>query len=549
MKNQQDLFDILENADEETLGKLSEQYPLDDETAERIFHMTEQKFENFNREFADSETYQVKTVKAYGWYKAVLATAACLAICAAGIGGIANMKRKDMTAALEDTQTETTVISTEKQTETSAEKTRQQSPAVENIKPVTEIREETSAPETSIIMTDVIAVPETEITTEKSTQKITETSMMTTAVTTVTTTVKPETMPEVIIPETSQTHPQKTEISQEVVTNPPETTVLTIQETSTETTTSFTDTSVTTAVIEETEETTETTAMRRRTAQPGFYTLHHADTCAAADYDFFYGIYLKSDGSGYLIDYFDDDVTFINWDSFTISNLSQTHLYQFDGTMLNLGEYVVYERIGDEIPQEFEEWKERIQKKEEKTEPAPELPEIPGFECSYDSYVNSFRETIYTIYVNPFFAEDAPETIQQNYHLSQTYDNAEEHIYHYSDAETRVYYDTDDVRITLKQFSRGTPSYPHGYSYGFFETSPIPFNANFGYFLSVITDGQKGESNTLIWTDGNYIFELYGVGRTPAYHPTDEQLLQMAASLETISNDKLLPFPEDSDYY
>ncbi|MBR1555536.1 MAG: DUF4367 domain-containing protein [Oscillospiraceae bacterium] len=92
----EDLFSVLEHADEETLLHIAEHYPLaDKKQIEEVFAMSEKKYQagtDFTNP-AEEETYQVQITRSTGWYKSVIGAVACLAVTVGAVSAVANMKR------------------------------------------------------------------------------------------------------------------------------------------------------------------------------------------------------------------------------------------------------------------------------------------------------------------------------------------------------------------------------------------------------------------------------------------------------------------------
>ena len=502
MKNE-DLFHMLENADDETLKRIAEEFPINPDQMETVFLKSEQKYKQKtdSEPPAEQETYPVHVVKAYGWYKAVLAAAACMLICMAGIKGIAGMKHTDVSSMQQksevSTQTHTETISTRLQTEPETQKYTIKNiiPVIETDKPETETITETM----TAVMTDASEIIHTTFTTEITSAIETETS-----VSIMTSTMIPETSQEEII-EIIYTEAQN---SNDLL---PVTTIMNdmITEISTTTTESVT--------TEETTDTTETTAPFMRTANPGFYTLISNDT----QINFFDALYLDQNGESYLFTDF-GTAHLATWDSFGIY-APEVYYYDFDHEQetLQLSCGVIYEYVSDAMPSYYSQLAE---KEVNARYYAPDLPEIPGFSVSYDYYENTFREIVYMIHLHPDFPDYAPDHIEQNYMLTDpALSEMTTHVFYYDEDETRSYYENSQVWISLKQYSKKSFAYPSGYPYGHFETSPIKVGEHDGYFLSMNASGRRGNSDMLIWTDENYIYELYGIGKTSVHYAIDHQ--------------------------
>ena len=198
-QNLEDLFAVLDNADEETVRYMAEHFLFADKPeTEEVFAMSEKKYQA-GKDFtnpAEEETYEVQITRSTGLYKSVIAAVACLAVTVGAVGAVANMKRVQPEPELSAAEAVETEAVTEIQTEAQSSETTRKSaettavPKKENVM--------TSVPETlpAVAETVITSVPET----------IPE--IVTTTVQTVTETILTETVPEVIQEEVSVPEPE-----------------------------------------------------------------------------------------------------------------------------------------------------------------------------------------------------------------------------------------------------------------------------------------------------------------------------------------------------
>lgn len=89
-------MDLLDNADDEVLEKLSSLQAVDEETKRRVFSMTEKKYEKLKKSRNDAKNDSVEGVESYTrrrWMSRALAAAAALVIVGGGAGLIKLMSR------------------------------------------------------------------------------------------------------------------------------------------------------------------------------------------------------------------------------------------------------------------------------------------------------------------------------------------------------------------------------------------------------------------------------------------------------------------------
>ena len=102
MKNKKDIIDLLQNADEDTIGKITEAYPQHSKkNADRLFREIERRTSGDSSEFRGDTVSGVERYRRPGIFRKVTSVAACLAIAGAGVGtayALSRSKAPDKTA-------------------------------------------------------------------------------------------------------------------------------------------------------------------------------------------------------------------------------------------------------------------------------------------------------------------------------------------------------------------------------------------------------------------------------------------------------------------
>ena len=102
MKNKKDIIDLLQNADEDTIGKITEAYPQHSKkNADRLFREIERRTSGDSSEFRGDTVSGVERYRRPGIFRKVTSVAACLAIVGAGVGtayALSRSKAPDKTA-------------------------------------------------------------------------------------------------------------------------------------------------------------------------------------------------------------------------------------------------------------------------------------------------------------------------------------------------------------------------------------------------------------------------------------------------------------------
>lgn len=228
-RNPDDIFYLLEHADDETIRHLSENYlSADADEMERIFERSEQKYEMMSRKDSDAESgfasVPEKHIRNSGIYRSIFALTACLLLTFGAVTGI--MKLKPLTPEEEPPSADipdTTESAPETESETESVQT-------------TAIRQAEISAETTYVtdMTEIFT------TTEITTTAMTETTAKSTAVTSrtagITETSAPETVQtvttviqavpaETTVPETTETETiPETSQTEDITETVPETT-------------------------------------------------------------------------------------------------------------------------------------------------------------------------------------------------------------------------------------------------------------------------------------------------------------------------------------
>ena len=224
-QNPDDIFYLLEHADDETIRHLSENYlSADADEMERIFQRSEQKYEMRCQKDSDMDEVSVpvqeKNIRNSGLYRSIFTMAACLILTVGAVTGI--MKLKPLTPE-EELPSADTPDTTESVPETESETIQ-----------TTEIRQ----PEISAETTYVTDMTETLTTTAITTTVMTETTPKSTAVTShtktagITETSAPETV-QTVTETIIQTVPEETNVPEIAETIPVTETVPEITETET----------------------------------------------------------------------------------------------------------------------------------------------------------------------------------------------------------------------------------------------------------------------------------------------------------------------------
>ena len=218
IQNPDDIFNLLENADDETIHYLSENYlSADADEMERIFQKSEWKYEVRSQKSSDSEeiliSAQEKNIRNSGLYRSILAMAGCLLLTFGAVAGILKLKPVSHVEA-------PTFSNVSETTESICTTAAEQAEIYTETTYVTNITTQLPATETTTKVTTETTA--TSVSTAQTTGNTTESS-----VETVLTSTETMILPEAAAPETSPEIPETEELTETV----PETAAQEIPET------------------------------------------------------------------------------------------------------------------------------------------------------------------------------------------------------------------------------------------------------------------------------------------------------------------------------